>query len=102
MYLSKVYFCEMYPTCVSSKLCEFILLQPSLIVLKQNLFIQKDVQMKIIHTSEVGIQPDPISKRISIVFVNRWKLDEMISQKIRSGISENMHAFMQSNISNST
>ena len=21
---SKVYFCEMYPTCVSSKLCEFI------------------------------------------------------------------------------
>ena len=24
MYLSKVYFCEMYPTCVSSKLCEFI------------------------------------------------------------------------------
>ena len=22
--LSKVYFCEMYPTCVSSKLCEFI------------------------------------------------------------------------------
>ena len=24
VYLSKVYFCEMYPTCVSSKLCEFI------------------------------------------------------------------------------
>ena len=23
-YLSKEYFCEMYPTCVSSKLCEFI------------------------------------------------------------------------------
>ena len=23
-FLSKVYFCEMYPTCVSSKLCEFI------------------------------------------------------------------------------
>ena len=22
--LSKEYFCEMYPTCVSSKLCEFI------------------------------------------------------------------------------
>ena len=22
--LSKMYFCEMYPTCVSSKLCEFI------------------------------------------------------------------------------
>ena len=25
VYLSKVYFCKMYPTCVSSKLCEFIL-----------------------------------------------------------------------------
>ena len=24
VYLSKVYFCEMYSTCVSSKLCEFI------------------------------------------------------------------------------
>ena len=24
VYFSKVYFCEMYPTCVSSKLCEFI------------------------------------------------------------------------------
>ena len=24
VYLSKVYFREMYPTCVSSKLCEFI------------------------------------------------------------------------------
>ena len=24
VYLSKVYSCEMYPTCVSSKLCEFI------------------------------------------------------------------------------
>ena len=24
VFLSKVYFCEMYPTCVSSKLCEFI------------------------------------------------------------------------------
>ena len=24
VYLSKEYFCEMYPTCVSSKLCEFI------------------------------------------------------------------------------
>ena len=24
VYLSKVYFCEIYPTCVSSKLCEFI------------------------------------------------------------------------------
>ena len=24
VYVSKVYFCEMYPTCVSSKLCEFI------------------------------------------------------------------------------
>ena len=23
--ISKEYFCEMYPTCVSSKLCEFIL-----------------------------------------------------------------------------
>ena len=26
-FLSKVHFCEMYPTCVSSKLCEFIFLQ---------------------------------------------------------------------------
>ena len=25
VYLLKEYFCEMYPTCVSSKLCEFIL-----------------------------------------------------------------------------
>ena len=24
VYLLKEYFCEMYPTCVSSKLCEFI------------------------------------------------------------------------------
>ena len=24
VYLSKEYFCEIYPTCVSSKLCEFI------------------------------------------------------------------------------
>ena len=24
VYLSKEYFCELYPTCVSSKLCEFI------------------------------------------------------------------------------
>ena len=24
MYLSKEYFCKMYPTCVSSRLCEFI------------------------------------------------------------------------------
>ena len=24
VYLSKEYYCEMYPTCVSSKLCEFI------------------------------------------------------------------------------
>ena len=27
VYLSKEYFCEMYPTCVSSKLCEFILVE---------------------------------------------------------------------------
>ena len=26
VYLSKEYFCEMYPTCVSSKLCEFIII----------------------------------------------------------------------------
>ena len=26
VYLLKEYFCEMYPTCVSSKLCEFILI----------------------------------------------------------------------------
>ena len=26
VYLSKEYFCKMYPTCVSSKLCEFIVL----------------------------------------------------------------------------
>ena len=26
VYFSKVYFCEMYPTCVSSKLCELIIL----------------------------------------------------------------------------
>ena len=25
MYFSKVYFCDVYPTCVSSKLCEIIL-----------------------------------------------------------------------------
>ena len=24
VYLSKEYYCEMYPNCVSSKLCEFI------------------------------------------------------------------------------
>ena len=24
VYLSKEYFCKMYPTCVSSKLCEYI------------------------------------------------------------------------------
>ena len=29
VYLSKEYFCEMYPTCVSSKLCEFILILQS-------------------------------------------------------------------------
>ena len=29
VYLTKEYFCEMYPTCVSSKLCEFILFQAS-------------------------------------------------------------------------
>ena len=27
VYLSKEYFCKMYPTCVSPKLCEFILAQ---------------------------------------------------------------------------
>ena len=27
VYLSKVYFCKMYPTCVSSKLCEFIFVE---------------------------------------------------------------------------
>ena len=32
VYLSKVYFCEMYPTCVSSKLCEFISTNGSLIL----------------------------------------------------------------------
>ena len=26
VYLSKEYFCKMYPTCVSSKLCEFFFL----------------------------------------------------------------------------
>ena len=33
VYLSKEYFCEMYPTCVSSKLCEFILTDINLKVL---------------------------------------------------------------------
>ena len=28
VYLSKEYFCEMYPTCMSSKFCEFIIPQP--------------------------------------------------------------------------
>ena len=32
VYLSKEYFCEMYPTCVSSKLCEFIFFKLSKIV----------------------------------------------------------------------
>ena len=36
MYLSKVYFCEMYPTCVSSKLCEFISLERSWSRLSKN------------------------------------------------------------------
>ena len=30
VYLSKEYFCQMYPTCVSSKLCEFIMTYISL------------------------------------------------------------------------
>ena len=30
VYFSKVYFCEMYPTCASSKLCEFIILKNTL------------------------------------------------------------------------
>ena len=35
VYLSKKYFCEMYPTCVSSKLCEFI----NLVAMLKLLFI---------------------------------------------------------------
>ena len=31
VYLSKEYFCEMYPTFVSSKLCEFIVIETKLI-----------------------------------------------------------------------
>ena len=31
VYSSKVYFCAMYPTCVSSKLCEFIFFFPNFI-----------------------------------------------------------------------
>ena len=30
VYLSKEYFCEMYPTCVSSKLCEFFMMKQRL------------------------------------------------------------------------
>ena len=40
VYLSKVHFCEMYPTCVSSKLCEFIVtwtISPNLVDLRPKL-----------------------------------------------------------------
>ena len=33
VYLLKEYSCEMYPTCVSSKLCEFIFLETNKILL---------------------------------------------------------------------
>ena len=33
VYLSKEYFCEMYPTCVSSKLCKFIFFNISILQL---------------------------------------------------------------------
>ena len=38
MYLSKEYFCEMYPTCMSSKLCEFIEEEVYHFILKSILF----------------------------------------------------------------
>ena len=42
VYLSKEYFCEMYPTCVSSKLCEFISNSSSVFLLKlRNRFVCK-------------------------------------------------------------
>ena len=36
VYLAKVYFYKMYPTCVSSKLCEFILFLGMTLKLKTN------------------------------------------------------------------
>ena len=35
VYLSKEYFCEMYPTCVSSKLCEFIYQEKCMFEIRQ-------------------------------------------------------------------
>ena len=36
VYLSKEYFCKMYPTCVSSKLCKFILIQLIFIIFEED------------------------------------------------------------------
>ena len=45
--LSKVYFCEMYQTCVSAKLCEFILIK-GIELLFINLPTAEEIKMKLI------------------------------------------------------
>ena len=52
VYLSKEYFCEMYPTCVSSKLCEFIL---SLLLFHFSLFYYFTLIHKLRRTSAMYI-----------------------------------------------
>ena len=48
--LSKVYFCEMYPTCVSSKLCEFIF---SLTKVEQQEVEQQEVHQLYVEQQEI-------------------------------------------------
>ena len=63
VYLSNEYFCKMYPTCVSLKLCKFFLLQKVQQV--RNLFTESFTSSLTV-ISQLGINGVPQSPTISL------------------------------------
>ena len=57
VYLSKEYFCEMYPTCVSSKLCEFIVPQKVFLAILLLGEVRLDLELYVNITSSQGHNP---------------------------------------------
>ena len=57
VYLSKEHFCEMYPTCVSSKLCEFIC----------------DEEEEEFHILVVGLSELKVKTFLKILFFEQWR-----------------------------
>ena len=71
VYLSKEYFCEMYPTCASSKLCEFIVV--SVVVKFCHFQLGHLVRCNTQWDSAFKLKLENISCMVNVIFMHNKK-----------------------------